>query len=132
MKKILLLLAAIPLLLVPLAAYGGNVNNVMGKETISLKDTSTVHKLLWSSTTCSAQQWEDLSYVVMSFEGSDVHWWSVSGVTPTNIDGMLLQEGDYIHLDTKSGITNFKVIQDHAGSGSTVYIQYYGPLRKHD
>jgi hypothetical protein len=92
--------------------------NVVGEQDITVSGV-TVYTLTKPASAVSA---------LITVQGDDVRW---KGYTtdPVALSGALLDEGDYLLLDSPSQIENFGVILKSGGSGATVYVIYYGPSK---
>ena len=104
-------------LIVSIAVWADYKPRVLGDEDIAVSGT-TVYTLTPSSTSVVS--------AFINVQGGPIRW---KGYTtdPTTTNGSLMNDGDYLLLDSRYQVDNFGAILDSTGSGATIYIIYYGP-----
>ena len=116
MKRIFVLGLAVLFLCLSSVAQADNKPRVLGDEDIAVSGT-TVYTLTPTSGAVSA---------FITIQGDAVRW---KGHTtdPAADNGGFLYAGDYLYLDSPYQLSNFGAILSSGGSGTTIYVIYYGP-----
>ena len=115
MKRIFVMGLAALFLCLSSVAQADNKPKVLGDEDIVVSGT-TVYTLTATSGSISA---------LVSIQGDAVRW-KASSTDPTATNGALLYNGDYLFLTSPYEISGFSAILSSGGSGTTLYVIYYG------
>jgi len=140
MKKLTITSIVSVLLLITVAVWADYKPVVLGDEEIVVSG-ATVYALNavacpGGTITSYTSGTTDVVSALITVRGDAISWKdnvTYSGVTktasnaPTGTSGGILSSGDYLKLGSKYEIDGFGMIIDTSGSGSTVYVIYYGP-----
>ena len=116
MKRIFVMGLAVLFLCLSSVAQADNKPRVLGDEDIVVSGT-TVYTLTPTSGAISG---------LITIQGDAVRWKGHT-TNPGITNGGFLYAGDYLYLGSPYQLSNFGAILSSGGSGTTIYVIYYGP-----